>query len=275
MALVRGTNVPEILRITPLAKKIGEYAGKQLLKKISEVSKKKGYGTKGKGKRHRRRVGGMLKFGGAGKPFIPRQALITHRYSQSFAMTGSDQILTKEFSLNSIYQPEPSVSSLQPYGSDQMATFYQRYTVVGASYKVTFHSGTHSAAGIAMNAKTFCLIGRTDANGSQENIPDTVNEFYMEGWRGGGRIRHAYGGKGPTTMYGTWSARRQFKEYIDDDDLIRDTKIGAPFGSNPVTQAKLDIGFFRDDAGDPLDVTVRVHIDYHVLWHDPTVLALS
>lgn len=252
-----------------LAKVVLTKGGRALKKKFRRRGK-------ARGPRRKFRGANTLRLGSArGKAFLPRTALVSHNWSESFSMDGSDMSNhVKQLRLNDIYDPGHSLSSIQPFGSDQMRAMYQRYTVVGVSWKCIFHNAGASSSGIAQNARCYALIGRTDATGGQETVPDSANEFYMEGWSGGGYIKNVYSG-GPTVIKGTWSAKKQFKEYVDDDDIIRDTNIGAAQNASPTTLALLTFGSFRNDNGDPLAITVRVILRYHVLWHDPKTLGLS
>jgi len=180
--------------------------------------------------------------------------------------------------LNDIHDPLPGYPSTpQPFGSDQMHTLYKKYVVVGVTWKIFFHSAaTQGALANYVHAKPFALIGRTDATGTQEALPTSPDEYYMEGWaKGGGYVKHVYAGKGPVTISGKWSAKKQFKEYVDDDKLVRDTNIGAAVGASPTTKANLICGIFNDDNTNPHKMMYRVVMTYHVLWHDPEELGLS
>lgn len=210
-----------------------------------------------------------------GKAFLPRTALINHKFSIFKTIDGTDAD-TQYFNirLNDMNDPAHNSSTVQPFGSDQMKALYSKYVVVGATWKVTFYSQTNSGSQISANQTIYSLIGRTDALGEQEELPATPDIFYMEGWRGGGCLRHAYSGK-PTTIRGKWSAKKQFKEYVDDDDLIRDTKIGALADVTPTTLANMTIGSFCENNANPGSIGVRINVVYHCLWHDPKTIGLS
>jgi hypothetical protein len=270
--------------LTNMGISLGKYYGKKAYGRGKKYIKTKYRNRKSKTwKKNKRRLltgkqnrGNFLHLGsGNGKAFLPRSALISHNFSIQVAIDGGSMTDHVKFMrLNDIYDPAGTLSTIQPFGTDQMKALYQSYTVVGASWKVIFHNTAASSSGVAMQQQLFALIGRTDASGHQELPPDTPDEFYMEGWSGGGYMRHTYAGK-PLTIRGNWSAKRQFKEYVDDDKLIRDTNIGAAINASPTTKALLAFGGFRNDNGDPLGMSCRVIIRYHVLWHNPFVLAIS
>lgn len=246
----------------------------------SAFRKKRQKGRKSRRRSEFRNSSNILRLGSArNKAFIPATALISHNWSGAVSIDGSDMDGTKvTVCLNDINDPLPGYGSTpQPFGSDQMHTLYNKYTVVGVTWKVYFHSNVSQGAfSNYVNAKAFALIGRTDATGGQETLPTTADEYYMEGWnKGGGYMKHVYGGKGPTVISGKWSAKKQFKEYVDDDKLIRDTNIGAAVGASPTTKANLIIGTFNDDNTNPLKTMYRIVMTYHVLWHDPKELGLS
>ena len=281
-----------VLTQTQVAKIVTQVLSKQLQSLIvskgsralsSAFRKKRKKGRKSRRRSEFRNSSNVLRLGSArNKAFIPSTALISHNWSGAVSIDGSDMDGTKvTVRLNDIHDPLPGYPSTpQPFGSDQMHTLYKKYTVVGVTWKVYFHSspanGAQGANASTVNAKAFALVGRTDAHGDQETLPTTADEYYMEGWnKGGGYIRHVYGGKGPTVISGKWSAKKQFKEYVDDDKLIRDTNIGAAVGASPTTKANLIIGTFNDDNSNPLKTMYRIVMTYHVLWHDPKELGLS
>lgn len=220
------------------------------------------------------RSGGTLRLGLPGKPFLPATALVTHRYSECYVINDGAGTAIKSVSLNSMFDPDPAVGGHQPFGSDQMRTMYDRYTVVGVSYKATFYSSSASGVSIVQSTPCFAIVPRADHTGLQESLPVSVSKFHEEGWKSRGHLRHPYGGK-PLTLSGTWSAKRHFRDYVDDDRLIRDDKISATEGANPVTQAFIYFGNFRDDGGDAASLQCRVTMSYHCLWHAPKALASS
>jgi len=72
-----------------------------------------------------------------GRGPVPQQTVVTLKFNQAFLNNGTD--IDNVFNLNSIFEPYAGVSTHQPLGRDQYATFYNRYRVMRA--KVTVHAG--------------------------------------------------------------------------------------------------------------------------------------
>lgn len=62
-----------------------------------------------------------------GRGPVPQSTVITLKYNISYTTNGTDYDTV--FNLNSIYEPLYGVSTHQPLGRDQYATFYNRYRV--------------------------------------------------------------------------------------------------------------------------------------------------
>lgn len=75
-----------------------------------------------------------------GRGPVPQQTIVTLKYNSQLAVNGLD--LDSTFNLNSIFEPYAGVSTHQPLGRDQYATFYNRYRV--KKVKATVVSGTVS-----------------------------------------------------------------------------------------------------------------------------------
>lgn len=77
----------------------------------------------------------------SGNPFpnrIVRKLKTTQYYDLGTSSAGG--IRNTKLALNSIYDPESAYGTQQPLGYDQYASLYNRYCVIGARLKVTYHN---------------------------------------------------------------------------------------------------------------------------------------
>lgn len=74
------------------------------------------------------------------KPF-PQRFITNMKYSETFVLSPALNNGLFYFNLNSIFDPNQSGVGHQPYGHDTMASLYNRYRVLSASWALNFYSG--------------------------------------------------------------------------------------------------------------------------------------
>lgn len=164
------------------------------------------------------------------------------------------------FSANGLYDPNISGTGHQPMMFDQLAVFWQRYTVLGAkiSLKVVPQPGT---TGVIPGA--YCGVVLDDNN----SLNSANESALIENGKGTFRyINPTYGGSTRSTSLSCrFSAKKFFiKANPSDDDTI-----SAPFTSNPSDQAYFLVWVSCPQTSSVVPFTVSVTIDYIVRCHEP------
>lgn len=75
-----------------------------------------------------------------GKYFLPKNAYCKFRFSCYYLVNeiSPSQIYRYTWRGNSIYDPDQTGTGAQPMGHDQMAAIYDKYSVIGSSFKAQF-----------------------------------------------------------------------------------------------------------------------------------------
>lgn len=117
----------------------------------------------------RKRLGGM----------IPDRTRITLKYAVAplAISTDSSVLNTYLFNLNSVYDPDRTGTGHQPFGFDQMATFYSKYCVVGCKWQVVF---ANNAVGTSQSHYVGCCplnFSTTPTGGLSEYMEQKRNRY--------------------------------------------------------------------------------------------------
>lgn len=88
-------------------------------------------------------------------PF-PNTKICYLRYAESYLLTsGVGGISTQyQFRLNSLFDPDKTYAGHQPYGFDQLVSFYTHLAVLGCYYKITLTYSTNAANVFYLNLCT-------------------------------------------------------------------------------------------------------------------------
>jgi len=202
-------------------------------------------------------------------PFPPH-SFHSLTYSSSDVVGNSTTLLfgtTKQFSLNSLYDPDVSGTGHQPYGFDQLCAStgpYTRYKVLGVSVKMRFmypgNAGVYVAYSLLNPGSSATLTGLTATEAAEKH--NTVLEF-VPGTGTKEKIL-SFEMKTLAPIF-NWT-QSQFKNDID-------TTTGSYAGS-PGSQPKLNI-VMSDMDGTPTNITVLTQITYHAMFYDRVQLAAS
>lgn len=95
----------------------------------------------------------------SGLNFLPDKFIAKMKWNKSFILgAGTTDVATiQHFSLTGLFDPEVAVgTSLQPYGFDQLMTYYAHYMVLGAKAKIRFihKAGNPMTVGAISSADT-------------------------------------------------------------------------------------------------------------------------
>lgn len=136
-------------------------------------------------------------------------------------------IATLIFRANSIFDPEYAVGGHQPLGHDQWAYFYDHYSVISSTIKISIGGVVPSSTIMEPAVAGVYLDDDTTSVTSWQNIAEQ------------GRCRYRLvnvdprAPNGRVTLYSSYSARKFFHV----KDVNGDRELGAAFGSNPVEDA--------------------------------------
>lgn len=203
-----------------------------------------------------------------GTPGIMAKTILRkHRYAESFQVQpGTTSTLgTYQFRCNGMYDPNYSGAGHQPFGFDQMCTFYKKYTVIGSkiTVKAVLPSGGTVDAFVA-------LAYDSDYTSDYSTDSDTFKRHFIESKNGPWGVITQSDEK--LTLSSNWSLKKM-------------KKIHDPVGK---------IEYYGTQAADPTDadywtvvvtpltsgegtglVQFLIVIDYITVWHDPVVISQS
>lgn len=195
------------------------------------------------------------------KTVMPDSLLMSHRYVETISLTPSVVAVKNLFAANGLYDPNITGVGHQPLGTDQMAPFYDHYTVVGSKISLrTTTIGTEAGASIALG----CFL----SDGSTPVITyDTVAE------QGKGKyIIAASGGEASKKLSLGFSPKR----FFGVKDISADHRLkGVVDTSNPSELAYFCVWAQSMTGGATSAFNVIVQIDYTVKYTERKSLAQS
>jgi hypothetical protein len=169
----------------------------------------------------------------------------------------------RSYRCNGPNDPEVAAGGTQPFGYDQFATFFQRYTVLGCRIRATFLNGADTLAdmgifGIYLSATT----------------PPPTTTAGMLGQPLTKYVGFAPVGSGKAVV----DVHHSFdpKQFFGMKDPVGTDAYGADIGSNPVSQAYFNVfcAGVITTTNNPLSY-VTVCLEYDVLFHEPQAVAAS
>lgn len=182
---------------------------------------------------------------------VIKMPYVTNSYMNS--ISGVHQIWN--FKMNDIYDPDVSNVGHQPFGHDQWALYYKKYTVVGA--KITASFSWVPAAGI-----TNAVVGIiADANTTLATTTHTKEERYP------GCMKTLYaGGKGNHVEVSAFYSMKKWFSQKNDDGHQHETA----FGSSPFLPAYFNVFVQSQDGSSTTnDIAVKIKISYVVKMIEP------
>lgn len=230
-----------------------------------------GYGRRktGKGKKGYRRRRAYRKRRGA-TTMVSSLAPIADRYvtklryveGNSLTYTASTEYNSYQYRLNSIYDPNYTGVGHQPLGHDELATLYNRYRVVGCSYKVV------------MTNRSTTYEGEVSVQLRPNMILSTLFSTVQEGPYSQTRtLCNANAGGSVCTIRGyipISKIRGVVKNVVKSDDTYQ-----AQFGANPSITPALNIYVRNQNTTANCDFAWRIYLTYHVICYDRKDLGQS
>lgn len=197
---------------------------------------------------------------------FPASRIVKLRYIQPITLDpgASTAFVSQIFSANSINDPDVTGAGHQPMGHDQWATWYNRYTVIGAKISVMgIISTTSNPALFGVRTIDLSTTGHTTIAGLMET--PTVSWRFMQ---------TAVNGNVPKPARANYSAKKWFNLTNIKDNH---THVGAAFGANPATQVYFHVFYGSHDNGatDIPACSLIAKITYIVLLSHPKELAQS
>lgn len=196
------------------------------------------------------------------KDIFKKNLKLKHRYVDHISLnSGAGTVAKHTFSANGLYDPDITGTGHQPLYFDQIAgVFYNHYTVVGATVKVTFMSGSATLYGGVSNVGIMVTSGTT--------APTTWNDMLEQGKAKMSfkTLGNANGGNDIKMVTRKISLKRELgvKSLLDEDD-----NAGGAL-SNPAEQIYIQVfQVGATDSGDATGIEAIVEIDYDVIWHEP------
>jgi hypothetical protein len=165
-------------------------------------------------------------------------------------------IATKTFRANGPYDPDYAVGGGQPYGYDQLAVFFERYTVIGARVKLTVFSESSTAS--ATNANVIFILPSLDAT-----APTSILDVQGQPQAKMAPLGSVYSNKAISTVTATFNAARTFRTA----DPVTNGQIGGLYNGTPDLEAFFHIGYGSITASDPDTVYYSIMIEYDTVWY--------
>lgn len=191
--------------------------------------------------------------------------LVKLRYVQTISLNATGVIpAINEFRANSVYDPDKTGVGHQPSNHDRLAAIYDRYTVLGA--KCTVHWVPTSSTPISPPP---VLLLHTSENGGDLALAHAsggINNVLEQPRLSNS---HSYIGdpsSKPVMLTKYFSA----KKFFGISKFVGDSPYSADTTANPTEGAFFEVGVISpDDSVDPGAVSVRVEIDYIVVYTEP------
>lgn len=105
------------------------------------------------------------------RDLMPTTFNTTLHYRESILLSSTTLLPTafNNYSMNSIFDPNRTGTGHQPYGFDQLATFYNRYYVTGSKMTVTFSCQTKDTDSTVTGPILVGVTGRAESTFATQN----------------------------------------------------------------------------------------------------------
>lgn len=164
------------------------------------------------------------------------------------------------YRVNGVYDPYAGTGGHQPYGLDQLAPFYSRYTCYGSKLRVVFSNyGTDPYTAII--AVSYESSISTTAASVQEVYPHVTTPVF-------------------TGEAASLQSRVSVKKYFSVASIFDQTEefsVAVPFVGNPAAQIFYHIGVYTNQTGgtDLNHASCNIYLDYYGAFDQPRPLDLS
>lgn len=198
---------------------------------------------------------------GASAGPLPNRFICDMPYVEQLTLTSSstaDFAQVYNFSLNSTYDPNVTGAGHQPYGRDQLVTFYGRYRVIKCYYRIVVQPTAlfGCSVGICHNNNGTDLTGYS--SGRFLELPHT----YMK----------ALDYNAPTYIKGHVTLRKLIGQ--TETEFKGDDNNQSVYDTSPVSICYLTLALFNG-AASAQTIRYTIRLKYRVEWFDPLPVAQS
>lgn len=193
---------------------------------------------------------------------IPQRYICKMKYADTFTVStsGISALGTYRFNLNSIFDPNRTGVGHQPYAHDTLATLYNRYRVIKATYAIM---GASSNTGYAVTLAALPANEEVTVATGSEARENPRCRYMTQGFG-------APQGKLKGVVHLPSLVGRTKQQYMADD------RYQAQFGASPSELAILNIyGGLIGDSSVTNDIVCNIEITYHVECFDVKNLSQS
>jgi hypothetical protein len=200
---------------------------------------------------------------------LPRSFKKTLRYAETYTLTtGTAGVIgsIQTMALNSVYDPNVTGTGHQPYGFDQLSTFYNNYIVHGCRWRL-LATTIGNTSEVCVAYQVYPTLGGVSITGITVDAAtekSSVSTFNL-GPSGNDRSRLVTGAAQIARIQGLTPA-----QYIDNIDHN-----GATVGANPTSLVYLEIGTGSYTGSSGISCVVQVILDYDVEFFYPKTLPQS
>lgn len=196
-----------------------------------------------------------------GGGFLPRKAIRKLTYAADFSINAGIVLAGHSFRLNSLFDPDETGVGHQPYGFDQMMTYYGRYTVVGCNISVTAFYADDSGAEHAFMVGSFLA----DSAETKIDTPQSASDMIEM----------------PGVNYKIMSAGQysaSFNRFVaipkffnaGKGGYLTEPEFSATSGSNPTRVAQcVIVAGGADDGDDPPALHFKAVLTYTAIFTEP------
>lgn len=189
-------------------------------------------------------------------------------YATSFQLDAAALGINElSMNLNDLYDPDPAIGGHQPFGMDQLAPFYRRYTVIGCSYSI--HCGINDNSG---TEHPYVFYTYTYSPDNLMDYKATTSDDVIEfpGYRY--KLLDATSDQS-ATIKGYIDMKKLFKTNSLDPDT--NPEMSALFGASPAKVGTIVFGQAAAGNTNPSAINCMLKMRYIVKFSDPHNFARS
>lgn len=183
-----------------------------------------------------------------------------HVYVGDFTL---DTLDSQTYSTNNMYDPNVSLGGHQPYGYDQVAAYFYRYTVIAS--KITFHCELEAGDDEA----TYAVVRLGDANLAPSTLEEPNLKYKL--MNPGNELSR----KG--TLTASWNACKWWK--MSKKALVGNSDYTTLSTTGPKNQCYYNLSTIPftgiTPAADNFTLRVHVRITYWAVWTGPRPIGRS
>jgi len=195
-----------------------------------------------------------------GRQALPKQLMNTVVYCETVQRTMTAGVASQyQFSCNGLFDPNITGTGRQPMYFDQLSALYNHYTVLRSRISVTW------ASNVAYQSPLNCTLYIED---DTDSGPSAAADQAAE--RPTARTKmFVPTANGTCVLYNSWDAAKTFGPNPQGNSQLIGTS-----SANPSEQSYFTIVTFGP-ALDSATLSIRVRIEYDVVWDELTTIAAS